>query len=69
MSEDAKRSGIGLRGRALITSVAFLSAVVALTGTSSAEASKPHRIPGGQLAEIVMRQSAASRSEYSERGR
>jgi diguanylate cyclase (GGDEF)-like protein len=65
--EDSRHGGIGLRRRVLVTAVAFLSAVVALTG---------YLISGGQqsliefqavhLAEIVARQSAASRSVYAE---
>jgi diguanylate cyclase (GGDEF)-like protein len=67
MSEEAKHGGIGLRRRVLITAVAFLSAVVALTGyLISRGQQKLIEFQALQLAEIVTRQSAASRSVYSE---
>ena len=53
--------------RVLITAVAFLSAVVALTGyLISRGQQKLIEFQALQLAEIVTRQSAASRSVYSE---
>ena len=65
--EDWKQSGIGLRRRVLITAVAFLSAVVALTGYLISRGQQSLiEFQAVQLAEIVTRQSASSRSVYAE---
>ncbi|HEY7239321.1 MAG TPA: EAL domain-containing protein [Burkholderiales bacterium] len=65
--EDWKQSGIGLRRRVLITAVALLSAVVALTGYLISRGQQSLiEFQAVQLAEIVTRQSASSRSVYAE---
>jgi diguanylate cyclase (GGDEF)-like protein len=65
--EDWTQSGIGLRRRVLITAVAFLSAVVALTGYLISRGQHSLiEFQAVQLAEIVTRQSASSRSVYAE---
>ena len=65
--EDWKQSGIGLRRRVLITAVALLSAVVALTGYLVKRGQQSLiEFQAVQLAEIVTRQSASSRSVYAE---
>jgi diguanylate cyclase (GGDEF)-like protein len=65
--EDWKQGGIGLRRRVLITAVAFLSAVVALTGYFISRGQQTLiEFQAVQLAEIVARQSASSRSVYSD---
>ncbi|MFL6572134.1 MAG: diguanylate cyclase, partial [Burkholderiales bacterium] len=65
--EDWKESGVGLRRRVLITAVALLSAVVALTGYLISRGQKSLiEFQAVQLAEIVTRQSASSRSVYAE---
>ncbi len=65
--EDWKQSGIGLRRRVLFTAVAFLSSVVALTGYLISRGQQSLiEFQGVQLAEIVTRQSASSRSVYAE---
>ena len=65
--EDWKQEGIGLRRRVLITAVAFLWAVVALTGYLISRGQHSLiEFQAVQLAEIVTRQSASSRSVYAE---
>ena len=65
--EDWKQEGIGLRRRVLITAIAFLWAVVALTGYLISRGQHSLiEFQAVQLAEIVTRQSAASRSVYAE---
>ena len=65
--EDWKQEGIGLRRRVLITAIAFLWAVVALTGYLISRGQHSLiEFQAVQLAEIVTRQSAASHSVYAE---
>ena len=65
--EDWKQSGIGLRRRVLIAAVALLSSVVALTGYLVSRGQQSLiEFQAVQLAEIVTRQSASSRSVYAE---
>jgi hypothetical protein len=65
--EDWKQEGIGLRRRVLITAIAFLWAVVALTGYLISRGQHSLiEFQAVQLAEIVTRQSASSRSVYAE---
>ena len=66
-TEDSKHGGIGVRRRVLITAVALLSAVVALTGYLVSRGQQSLiEFQAIQLAEIVARQSASSRSVYAE---
>jgi diguanylate cyclase (GGDEF)-like protein len=65
--EDWKQGGIGLRRRVLITAVALLSAVVALTGYLISRGQQSLiEFQAVQLAEVVTRQSASARSVYAE---
>jgi len=67
LTEDSKHGGIGVRRRVLITAVALLSAVVALTGYLVSRGQQSLiEFQAIQLAEIVARQSASSRSVYAE---
>ena len=66
-AEEPGHGAIGLRRRVLITAVVFLSAVVALTWhLLSRGQQRLIEFQAVQLAEIVARQSAASRSIYAE---
>src|SRR5690349_12649090 len=66
-TDDAGPGGIGLRRRVFVTALVFLSAVVAVTwGLISRGQQKLIEFQAVQLAEIVARQSAASRSVYTE---
>ena len=66
-AEEAGHGAIGLRRRVLITALVFLSAVVALTWyLLSRGQQRLIEFQAVQLAEIVARQSAASRSIYAE---
>ena len=65
--DDTNHGGIGLRRRVFVMALAFLSAVVVLTwGLISRGQQKLIEFQAIQLAEIVARQSAASRSVYTE---
>jgi diguanylate cyclase (GGDEF)-like protein len=67
IAEDSGHGGIGLRRRVLITAVVFLSAVVSLTWYLISRGQQSLiEFQAVQLAEIVARQSASSRSVYAE---